>query len=55
VEREKQAINRQLLDPGVMVDPAMQRLLAQTQENLLRRGRQLRGQMMEQRRKTFSR
>jgi DNA primase len=55
VEREKQAINRQLLDPGVMVDPAMQRRLAQTQENLLRRGRQLRGQMMEQRRKTFSR
>jgi DNA primase len=55
VEREKQAINRQLLDPGVLVDPAMQRLLAQAQENLLRRGRQLRGQMMEQRRKTFSR
>ena len=54
VEREKQAINRQLLDPGVMVDPAMQRRLAQSQENLLRRGRQLRVQMMDMRRKSFS-
>jgi hypothetical protein len=55
VEREKQALNRQLQDPGVMVDPAMQARLAQSLENLLRRGRQLRGQMMDQRRKSFSR
>ena len=55
VEREKQAINRQLLDPGVLVDPAMQARLAQSLENLLRRGRQLRVQMVEQRRKSFSR
>ncbi|MDR3673512.1 MAG: hypothetical protein P4L36_21895, partial [Holophaga sp.] len=55
VEREKQALNRQLQDPGVMVDPAMQDRLAQSLENLLRRGRQLRGQMMDQRRKSFSR
>jgi len=55
VEREKQALNRQLQDPGVMVDPAMQNRLAQSLENLLRRGRQLRGQMMDQRRKSFSR
>jgi DNA primase len=54
VEREKQAINRQLLDPGVMVDPAMQRRLAESQENLLRRGRQLRVHMMDMRRKSFS-
>jgi DNA primase len=55
VEREKQAINRQLLDPGVMVDPTMQLRLAQRQENLLRRAKQLRGLMMDQRRKSFSR
>ena len=55
VEREKQALNRQLQDPGVMVDPAMQARLAQSLENLLRRGRQLRVQMVEQRRKSFSR
>jgi DNA primase len=55
VEREKQALNRQLQDPGVMVDPAIQARLAQSLENLLRRGRQLRGQMMDQRRKSFSR
>jgi DNA primase len=55
VEREKQALNRQLQDPGVMVDPAIQDRLAQSLENLLRRGRQLRGQMMDQRRKSFSR
>jgi DNA primase len=55
VEREKQALNRQLQDPGVMVDPAIQGRLAQSLENLLRRARQLRGQMMDQRRKSFSR
>ena len=55
VEREKQALNRQLQDPGVMVDPAIQGRLAQNLENLLRRGRQLRIQMVEQRRKSFLR
>ena len=55
VEREKQALNRQLQDPGVMVDPRLQERLAQSLENLLRRGRQLRGQMMDMRRRSFAR
>ena len=55
VEREKQALNRQLQDPGVMVDPAIQARLAQNLEQLLRRGRQLRTQMVDQRRKSFFR
>jgi DNA primase len=55
VEREKQALNRQLLDPGVQVDPALQRRLAERQENLLRRGRQLRAQLLDLRRSSFSR
>jgi len=55
VEREKQALNRQLQDPGVMVDPQLQDRLAQVQEKLLQRGRQLRVQMTAQRRKSFSR
>jgi hypothetical protein len=55
VEREKQALNRQLQDPGVMVDPLLQERLAVSLENLLRRGRQLRVQMTDQRRKSFAR
>ena len=55
VERERQALGRQLQDPRVAVDPAMQARLAQSLDQLLRRARQLRGQMMDQRRKSFSR
>jgi len=55
VEREKQALNRQLQDPAVMVDPLLQERLAVSLENLLRRGRQLRVQMTNQRRKSFAR
>jgi DNA primase len=54
VEREKQALNRQLQDPGVLVDAALQDRLAQAQEKLLQRGRQLRTQMTALRRKAFS-
>jgi len=54
VEREKQALNRQLQDPGVLVDAALQDRLAQAQEKLLQRGRQLRTQMAALRRKAFS-
>lgn len=55
VEREKQALNRQLQDPGVRVDPALQGRLAQNLEQLFRRGRLLRTQMADMRRKSFSR
>jgi DNA primase len=54
VEREKQALTRQLQDPGVQVDPRLQARLTQNLENLLRRARQLRGQMVDLRRKSFS-
>ncbi len=55
VEREKQALNRQLQDPGVMVDPALQTRLSQSLNDLLRRGSVIRGQMVGLRRKSFSR
>jgi len=54
VEREKQALNRQLQDPAVMVDPALTRRLSQRLEDLLQRGAQLRGILREMRRKSFS-
>ena len=54
VEREKQALNRQLQDPAVMVDPAMSQRLAQKLEDLLQRGGQLRKMLMAMRRKAFS-
>jgi DNA primase len=55
VEREKQALNRQLQEPGVQVDPRLQARLTQNLEHLLQRARQLRGQMVDLRRKSFSR
>jgi DNA primase len=55
VEREKQALNRQLQDPGVMVDPVLQTRLSQSLNDLLRRGSVIRGQMVGLRRKSFSR
>jgi DNA primase len=55
VEREKQALNRQLQEPGVLVDPRLQGRLAQNLEGLLRRGRQLRVRMADLRRKSFAR
>ena len=55
VEREKQALNRQLQDPGVMVDPEVTRRLSQRLEDLLRRGAQLRSIIKELRRKSFAR
>ena len=55
VEREKQAVNRQLLDPGALVDPDLQARLMQRQEALLKRVKQLRVQMAEMRRRSFSR
>ena len=55
VEREKQAVNRQLLDPGALVDPNLQRRLMERQATLLGRAKQLRTQMADLRRKSFSR
>jgi DNA primase len=55
VEREKQALNRQLQDPGVMVDPEVSNRLAKRVEALLQRGAQLRGLLKDLRRKSFSR
>jgi DNA primase len=55
VEREKQAINRQLQYPAVMVDLPLQERLFQVQEELLRRSRQLRSQLVALRREMFSR
>lgn len=55
VEREKQAINRQLQSPAVMVDMQLQERLFQVQEKLLQRSRQLRSQLVVLRRKMFSR
>jgi len=55
VEREKQAVNRQLVDPGAMVDGTLQRRLMERQDILLKRAKQLRAQMAELRRKSFSR
>jgi DNA primase len=55
VEREMQAVNRQLLDPGALVDPALQRRLMERQNALLSRAKQLRQQMAEMRRRSFSR
>jgi DNA primase len=55
VEREKQAVNRQLLDPGAMVDAILQRRLMERQDTLLRRAKQLRTQMTDLRRKSYSR
>jgi DNA primase len=55
VEREKQALTRQLQDPGVLVDPHLQARLGQSLEALFRRGRKLRTQMADIRRKSFSR
>lgn len=55
IEREKQAVNRQLQDPLVIVDQKLQLRLFQTQEKLLRRSRQLRTQLVAIRRELFSR
>jgi len=55
VEREIQTLGRQLQDPGVAVDPALQGRLGQSVNNLLRRATQLRVQMKDMRRKSFSR
>ena len=55
VEREKQAVNRQLLDPGALVDETLQRRLMERQAMLLLRAKQLRTQMAELRRKSFAR
>ena len=55
VEREKQAVNRQLLDPGALVDSRLQLRLMERQEALLKRAKQLRLQMTEMRRRSFSR
>ena len=55
VEREKQAVNRQLLDPGALVDAQLQLRLMERQEALLQRVKQLRLQMAEMRRRSFSR
>jgi DNA primase len=55
VEREKQAVNRQLMDPGAMVDPVLQRRLMERQNGLLNRAKQLRLQMADLRRQSFSR
>jgi DNA primase len=55
VEREKQALNRQLQDPGVMVDPEVSNRLAKRVEALLQRSAQLRGLLKDLRRKSFSR
>jgi DNA primase len=54
VDREIQAVNRQLLDPGVMVSPQLQRSLMERQKNLLLRLKQLRALQVEMRRKSFS-
>ena len=55
VEREKQAVNRQLLDPGALVDPTLQRRLMERQATLLGRAQQLRTQLAALRRQAFSR
>jgi len=55
VEREKQALNRQLQDPGVMVDPEVTRRLSLRLSDLLRRGTQLRTLLKDLRRKAFAR
>ena len=54
VDREIQAVNRQLLDPGVLVAPQVQRSLMERQKNLLLRLKQLRALMVNLRRKSFS-
>ena len=54
VEREKQAISRQLQCPAVMVDLQLQERLFQVQERLLQRGRQLRSKLVTLRREIFS-
>jgi DNA primase len=54
VEREKQALGRQLQDPAVLVDPGLEARLRQSVDRLLRRGTQLRNQMKDLRRKSFS-
>jgi DNA primase len=55
VEREKQAINRQLSEPSVRVDPALEVRLQQCQNEIVQRGRQLRTKLADMRRKSFSR
>lgn len=55
VEREKQAINRQLQYPEIMIDLQLQERLFQEQEKLLQRSRQLRSKLVALRRETFSR
>jgi DNA primase len=55
VEREMQAVNRQLVDPGALVDSALQRRLMERQNALLGRAKHLRQQMAEMRRRSFSR
>jgi DNA primase len=54
VDREIQAVNRQLLDPGVQVSPQLQQSLMERQKNLLLRLKQLRKCLVEARRKSFS-
>ncbi len=55
VEREKQALSRQLLDPSVMVDPELSRRLTLTVNDLLQRGARLGKELAGLRRKSFSR
>ncbi|NTV75037.1 MAG: hypothetical protein HGA66_12630 [Holophaga sp.] len=55
VEREKQALSRQLLDPAVMVDAELSRRLTLTVNDLLQRGARLGKELTGLRRKSFSR
>ena len=55
VERERQAINRQLQEPSVQVDPELLERLQVSQNDLLRRRDQVRARMAAMRRTSFSR
>jgi hypothetical protein len=55
VEREKQALSRQLQDPETMVDAVLTQRLHQTLNGLLQRDTTLGKQLKELRRKSFSR
>lgn len=55
VEREQQALNRQMQDPGVQVDPDLSQRLALRAADLLARAAGLRSRLRQMRRQSYSR